>query len=96
MTFMELNAAEVPVRGRRDGGSQSGIARARVLLISTYDLGHQPFGLASPATWLTDAGFEVTSLDLSRRQLSSVDVSTATSSRSTCRCTPPRGLRSRS
>jgi hypothetical protein len=24
----------------------------RALLISTYDLGHQPFGLASPAAWL--------------------------------------------
>ncbi|MBT4700892.1 MAG: radical SAM protein [Rhodospirillaceae bacterium] len=35
-----------------------------VLLISTYDLGHQPFGLASPAAWLEEAGAEVTCLDL--------------------------------
>ncbi|MDA1099764.1 MAG: CUAEP/CCAEP-tail radical SAM protein [Proteobacteria bacterium] len=35
-----------------------------VLLVSTYELGHQPFGLASPAAWLTDAGAEVNCLDL--------------------------------
>ena len=36
-----------------------------VLLISTYELGHQPFGLASPASWLRIAGAEVNTLDLS-------------------------------
>lgn len=35
-----------------------------VLLISTYDLGHQPFGLASPAAWLKEAGADVTCLDI--------------------------------
>ena len=25
-----------------------------VLLLSTYDLGHQPLGLASPAAWLRE------------------------------------------
>lgn len=40
-----------------------------VLLISTYDLGRQPFGLASPAAWLRDAGIEVTCADLSRGRL---------------------------
>jgi radical SAM superfamily enzyme YgiQ (UPF0313 family) len=35
-----------------------------VLLISTYDLGRQPFGLASPAAWLRKLGAEVTCLDL--------------------------------
>ena len=39
---------------------------ARVLLVSTYELGRQPFGLASPAAWLRDAGVEVNCLDLSR------------------------------
>jgi radical SAM superfamily enzyme YgiQ (UPF0313 family) len=37
----------------------------RVLLISTYELGRQPFGLASPAAWLTAEGHEVTLADLS-------------------------------
>jgi radical SAM superfamily enzyme YgiQ (UPF0313 family) len=35
-----------------------------VVLISTYELGHQPFGLASPAAWLQAAGAQVTCLDL--------------------------------
>ncbi|MCZ6530532.1 MAG: CUAEP/CCAEP-tail radical SAM protein [Chloroflexi bacterium] len=35
-----------------------------VVLISTYELGRQPFGLASPAAWLGQAGAEVTCLDL--------------------------------
>jgi radical SAM superfamily enzyme YgiQ (UPF0313 family) len=35
-----------------------------VVLISTYELGHQPFGLASPAAWLQAAGACVTCLDL--------------------------------
>src|SRR5689334_20098541 len=38
-----------------------------VLLISTYELGHQPFGLASPAAWLAAAGASVTCLDLAVR-----------------------------
>ena len=35
-----------------------------VLLLSTYELGRQPFGLASPAAWLRAAGMAVTCLDL--------------------------------
>jgi radical SAM superfamily enzyme YgiQ (UPF0313 family) len=41
----------------------------RILLISTYELGHQPFGLASPAAWLRKAGAEVACLDLARQSL---------------------------
>ena len=33
-------------------------------MISTYDLGHQPFGIASPARWLEDAGAIVNCIDL--------------------------------
>ena len=36
-----------------------------VVLISTYELGRQPFGLASPAAWLKRAGHEVVCADLS-------------------------------
>src|SRR5579864_900438 len=39
------------------------------LLISTYELGRQPFGLASPAAWLRRAGAEVACLDLARQPL---------------------------
>ncbi len=38
----------------------------RILLISTYDLGRQPFGLASPAAWLRAKGHDVTLADLAR------------------------------
>jgi radical SAM superfamily enzyme YgiQ (UPF0313 family) len=40
-----------------------------VVLISTYDLGHQPFGLASPAAWLRERGATVDQLDLSQEAL---------------------------
>ena len=40
-----------------------------IVLISTYELGRQPFGLASPAAWLRKRGHSVASLDLSRQSL---------------------------
>ncbi len=48
-----------------------------VLLISTYELGRQPFGLASPAAWLRRAGNAVACLDLSRQTLNEEAVRTA-------------------
>jgi radical SAM superfamily enzyme YgiQ (UPF0313 family) len=42
---------------------------AKVVLISTYELGRQPFGLASAAAWLRQVGADVTCLDLSREKL---------------------------
>ena len=39
------------------------------LLVSTYDLGRQPFGLASPAAWLRRAGVDVACVDVSREPL---------------------------
>src|SRR5229473_1835308 len=40
-----------------------------IVLISTYELGRQPFGLASPAAWLRKRGHHVVSLDLARQSL---------------------------
>src|SRR6202140_4291407 len=40
-----------------------------ILLISTYELGRQPFGLASPAAWLRARGHDVSCLDLTRESL---------------------------
>jgi radical SAM superfamily enzyme YgiQ (UPF0313 family) len=40
-----------------------------IVLISTYELGRQPFGLASPAAWLRKRGHRVVSLDLARQAL---------------------------
>jgi radical SAM superfamily enzyme YgiQ (UPF0313 family) len=39
------------------------------VLISTYDLGRQPFGLASPAAWLEADGWDVTCVDLAKEPL---------------------------
>ena len=40
-----------------------------IVLISTYELGRQPFGLASPAAWLRARGHQVAGLDLARQPL---------------------------
>jgi radical SAM superfamily enzyme YgiQ (UPF0313 family) len=46
----------------------------RVVLISTYELGRQPFGLASPAAWLRQAGAIVACQDLSQGRLYEEDI----------------------
>lgn len=40
-----------------------------VVLISTYELGRQPFGLASPTAWLREEGAKVTCFDLAVERL---------------------------
>src|SRR5437762_9468875 len=49
----------------------------RVLLVSTYDLGRQPFGLASPAAWLKHAGADVDCADTSREGLTDERIAAA-------------------
>src|SRR5713226_4129091 len=49
----------------------------RIVLISTYDLGRQPFGLASPAAFLRRAGHRVACVDVTREELSPDTVSHA-------------------
>jgi hypothetical protein len=49
----------------------------RALLISTYDLGHQPFGLASPAAWLRREGLDVQCADLSKEKLTDASAAEA-------------------
>jgi radical SAM superfamily enzyme YgiQ (UPF0313 family) len=41
----------------------------KIVLISTYELGRQPFGLVSPAAWLRKRGHEVACFDLTRQEL---------------------------
>jgi radical SAM superfamily enzyme YgiQ (UPF0313 family) len=48
-----------------------------VVLISTYELGRQPFGLASPAAWLRQRGAGVTCLDLSREAFQETSIRAA-------------------
>jgi radical SAM superfamily enzyme YgiQ (UPF0313 family) len=49
----------------------------RATLISTYELGRQPFGLASAVAWLTEAGAEVDVQDLAICSLESDPISKA-------------------
>src|SRR5713226_581017 len=48
-----------------------------VVLISTYELGRQPFGLASPAAWLRKSGHKVVCLDLARQSLDETAIANA-------------------
>ncbi len=41
----------------------------KIVLISTYELGRQPFGLVSPAAWLRKRGHAVACFDLTRQEL---------------------------
>ncbi|MDX1528416.1 MAG: CUAEP/CCAEP-tail radical SAM protein, partial [Gammaproteobacteria bacterium] len=41
----------------------------RAVLINTYELGRQPFGIAQAVAWLRDAGHEVVCLDLAVQPL---------------------------
>ncbi len=49
----------------------------RVVLISTYELGRQPFGLASPAAWLREAGHQVATVDLATTHLPAPEIDDA-------------------
>src|SRR5258708_27231478 len=49
-----------------------------IVLISTYELGRQPFGLASPAAWLRNRGHRVAALDLARQSLDEAAIGDAT------------------
>ena len=64
-----MDVLAVVRRGSRGRGGEIGkraiIEVVNILLVSTYELGRQPFGLASPAAWLRADGHEVTLADVS-------------------------------
>src|SRR5688572_20815764 len=49
----------------------------RALLISTYELGRQPFGLASPAAWLRREGWDVDCVDAAKDRVEEASLRTA-------------------
>jgi len=58
----------------RSGSGSGGHTRytvfvVKILALSTYELGRQPFGLASPSAWLRNSGHAVRCFDLSRQML---------------------------
>src|SRR5580704_4201961 len=56
---------------------QATVRDLSVLLLSTYDLGHQPHGLASPAAWLRELGARVACRDLAIDELDESEVTAA-------------------
>src|SRR5215831_10802712 len=49
----------------------------KALLISTYEMGRQPFGLASPAAWLKAAAWAVVCVDAATQRLDEATVASA-------------------
>src|SRR5579872_3625505 len=49
----------------------------RAVLISTYELGRQPFGLASPTAWLKGAGWDVEGIDAAKQAVPDDSLSSA-------------------
>jgi radical SAM superfamily enzyme YgiQ (UPF0313 family) len=49
----------------------------KALLISTYEMGRQPFGIASPAAFLTAAGWDVVCVDVAKDKLSDTAIAAA-------------------
>lgn len=49
--------------------STPAVRRFKVVLINPYELGRQPFALASPTAWLGRAGFDVECIDLALEKL---------------------------
>jgi radical SAM superfamily enzyme YgiQ (UPF0313 family) len=49
----------------------------RALLVSTYEMGRQPFGLASPAAWLRATGWDVACVDTTKDPLDDARVAGA-------------------
>lgn len=45
------------------------LSEVKAVLISTYEMGRQPFGVASPAAWLKAAGWEVFCADVAKDKL---------------------------
>ena len=59
-----------PTRSDPPTPPHAGVSGFKVVLISPYELGRQPFALAEPTAILRQAGFEVACLDLSQQRLS--------------------------
>ena len=52
--------------------------RGQILLVSTYELGHQPLALASPLAWLRGAGYDAVAVDTSVEPLTDEAIRRAT------------------
>jgi radical SAM superfamily enzyme YgiQ (UPF0313 family) len=67
MLDSDPTATEVAAQGHRTVATRAPLFR--VVLVNPYELGRQPFALASPTAWLARAGFAVECVDLSLQKL---------------------------
>jgi radical SAM superfamily enzyme YgiQ (UPF0313 family) len=67
LSFLSEGGVNLYHNRNRRGGYNWNVVK--IVLISTYELGRQPFGLASPSAWLRKRGHTVTCMDLSREPL---------------------------
>src|SRR5260370_40107061 len=68
-----LESRSLPVFRKAQDSAPVDVSREgamNVVLISTYELGRQPFSISSPAVWLRQAGCNVSCLDLAVQSLS--------------------------
>ncbi|HDH16476.1 MAG TPA: hypothetical protein ENG90_08355, partial [Gammaproteobacteria bacterium] len=80
MTTMKNNCSatcSIDVTDKQDS-AQNLSEKQRIVLISPYDLGRQPFALAEPAALFSQAGYEVKCLDLSQQKLTTEVLAPAT------------------
>jgi radical SAM superfamily enzyme YgiQ (UPF0313 family) len=67
----------MPTRPADPSAARSLRARGGILLVSCYELGHQPHGVTMPAAFLARAGFAPAALDLSIEELDAAKVARA-------------------
>src|SRR5688500_17007080 len=72
--FLPRRRALEPLRPPGSRGVPYAESMARVLLLSTYEQGHQPLGLAAPASALRAAGHTVECRDLAVEGVTPDDV----------------------
>src|SRR5215831_14566489 len=77
LAILSLESSFYDNRNRIHAPSSYTGREVNIVLISTYELGRQPFGLASPAAWLRRRGHQVVSLELARQPLEEAAVRTA-------------------
>jgi len=65
----ELEVLGVQANSECISSARYTVSDVKILLFGTYELGRQPFGLASPAAWLRRRGHSVQCCDLSRQSL---------------------------
>jgi hypothetical protein len=67
--MLESDTTAIDIAAGQNRATTSAERLFRVVLINPYELGRQPFALASPTAWLARDGFAVACIDLSLQKL---------------------------